>query len=270
MSVGAILLAAAVVTAPVPTPRPGAAATPAGQADAPAAVPETQRALNQAVNEALEQVLSPAPVLDLGMPKPPPRPAGLAAAAAAQAASPQPAPDLRLDQMVCRDPRLKGKPRANVVGHLSGCVIVNPVNVTEVAGIKLSQAATLDCRTARAFANWITGVAAPAARDILGRRLVKVTIYGSYSCRTRNNRPGARLSEHAVGRAVDVAGVVLGDGRKISVLKDWGKGHAGKFLRRVWKQACGPFKTVIGPEGDRFHRDHLHLDTAFRNRGYCQ
>lgn len=203
-------------------------------------------------------------------PVPPRRPGRMAPRDFRTLGQPAPAPTLSSNEMVCRDPRLRGDPRPTVVGHMAGCGILTPVRVSEIAGIKLSSPATLDCRTARTFANWVTGVAKPAATEILGRRLTKVTIYGSYSCRTRNSKPGAKLSEHAKGHAVDVAGVTLGDGRQISVLKDWGKGRAGKFLRRIWKQACGPFKTVIGPEGDRFHQDHFHFDTALRRRAFCR
>jgi hypothetical protein len=172
--------------------------------------------------------------------------------------------------MVCRDPRLKGIQKASFTGTIPGCGIGNPVNVTEIAGIKLTTAATLDCRTARTFANWLTGVADVEARRTLGARITKVWVMGTYSCRTRNNRPGARLSEHAVGRAVDVGGVWLGNGTKVTVQGNWGKGTRGQFLRTIWKKACGPFKTVLGPGADRFHQDHLHLDTAPRNSSYCR
>ncbi len=172
--------------------------------------------------------------------------------------------------LICNDPRLTGKPKVSVVGHITGCVIGRPVEITAVSGIRLSTPATLDCHTARTFANWLTGVAVPAAKKVLGRRITGVWVMGSYSCRTRNNRRGARLSEHAGGRAIDIGGVTLGDGRKVRVLQDWGKGNKGTFLRRIWKQACGPFKTVLGPDGDRFHQDHLHFDTARRRSTFCR
>ena len=38
---------------------------------------------------------------------------------------------------------------------------------------------------------------------------------GSYSCRTRNHRVGAKLSEHAFGNALDVMGFRLEDGREV-------------------------------------------------------
>lgn len=173
-------------------------------------------------------------------------------------------------EMVCRDPRLKGRLVPVVTGRLSGCAIPEPVQVTHVSGIRLSQPATLDCITARSFANWVTGVADVAASDLLGSPLREVWVMGSYSCRTRNSRPGAKLSEHAKGRAIDVGGVTLANGRKITVLSNWNTGTSGKFLRRIWRRACGTFKTVLGPDGDRFHQDHLHLDSASRRSTFCR
>ncbi|MEM1164361.1 MAG: extensin family protein, partial [Pseudomonadota bacterium] len=102
------------------------------------------------------------------------------------APDPKPAPTLSPEQMVCKDPRLQGRRVPNVTGPIRGCLIIDPVKVTRVAGIKLSNPATLDCRTARTFANWVTSVADPAARDILGARITNVWIMGTYSCRTRN------------------------------------------------------------------------------------
>jgi hypothetical protein len=67
-----------------------------------------------------------------------------------------------------------------------------------------------------------------------------------------------------------VAALILENGAVISVLKDWGRGRQGKILKAIRRAACGPFTTVLGPGSDRFHRDHLHLDTA-RGRGpYCK
>ena len=185
-------------------------------------------------------------------------------------AGPAPVRSVAPGDMVCQDPRLKGRVKASFAGRIPGCGIANPVSVTEIAGIKLTTDALLDCRTARTFANWLTGVADVEAKRTLGARITKVWVMGAYSCRTRNNRPGARLSEHSVGRAVDVGGVWLGNGRKVTVKDNWGKGAPGQFLRTIWKKACGPFKTVLGPQADRFHQDHLHLDTAYRNSSYCR
>lgn len=38
-----------------------------------------------------------------------------------------------------------------------------------------------------------------------------------------------------------------------------------KFLRRIHKAACGWFSTVLGPEANEEHRNHLHLDLQTRD-----
>ena len=51
------------------------------------------------------------------------------------------------------------------------------------------------------------------------------------------------------------------DGRRISVLADWtGAGDKALFLRQVSNGACRSFNTVLGPQYNAAHRNHLHLD----------
>lgn len=46
---------------------------------------------------------------------------------------------------------------------------------------------------------------------------------------------------------------------------------AALFLKRVHKEACGFFGTVLGPEANEAHRDHFHFDMAARRRSnYCE
>lgn len=175
------------------------------------------------------------------------------------------------DQFVCRDPRLAGAVIPPIGDLGAPCGITHPVRLTAVSGVAFDTPATLDCPTARRVAHWLTGVAEPLARQHFGSRIVEVDVMGSYSCRTRNNRPGGRISEHAMGRAIDVGGFRLADGRRISVREDWGRGAEGKFLGALHRHSCGLFMTVLGPAADRFHHDHFHLDTARRNGDtYCR
>ena len=171
---------------------------------------------------------------------------------------------------VCGDPRLTGKRIPPVTGRLAACGIQDAVRITHVAGIKLSTPARLNCQTARTFADWLTGPANARARSRLGSPINRVNVFASFACRSRNSQRGARLSEHSFGRAIDIGGVTLASGREISVLNDWGNGSAGAWLREVWRDACGPFKTVLGPESDRFHRNHFHFDTAQRRSTFCR
>ena len=66
--------------------------------------------------------------------------------------------------------------------------------------------------------------------------------------------------------------MTLEDGRKVSVLADWdGTGpRAAKgrsFLKQVRDGACRVFSTVLTPDYNDAHADHLHLDGA--ERGLC-
>jgi len=99
---------------------------------------------------------------------------------------------------------------------------------------------------------------------------VQIQVAAHYACRTRNNRPGARLSEHALGIAIDISAFVLADGTRLTVLNDW-RGRNGQLMKRLHASACGPFGTVLGPNSDRHHQDHFHFDVAeYRNGSYCR
>ena len=81
------------------------------------------------------------------------------------------------------------------------------------------------------------------------------------------------FSEHATADAFDVLGFTLADGRRIGVLRDWkDAGPEAAFLREVRDGACPVFATVLSPDYNAAHADHLHLDMAERGRmgwGVC-
>lgn len=157
-----------------------------------------------------------------------------------------------------------------ISGRISGCGIEQPVRLREVDGITLTQPATINCRTAEAVQTWLRDAAVPA----VGRRgggIASLRVVASYACRTRNSRPGARLSEHALGNAIDIAAINLNDGSAITVLQGWRDRRDGPILRAMHQGACGTFGTVLGPESDRFHQDHFHFDVAsYRSGAYCR
>ncbi|RMH50177.1 MAG: extensin family protein [Alphaproteobacteria bacterium] len=170
---------------------------------------------------------------------------------------------------MCDDPRLAGQTITRIASATPGCGIERPVRLSAVAGVRLDRPAIGDCRLASRLADWIERVARPAARG-LGSELVSIEVAASYACRPRNNRPGARLSEHARGRAIDIAAFGLADGRRITVLDGW-RGEARAFLARLHRRACGIFGTVLGPDSDRWHRNHFHFDVArYRMGSYCR
>ncbi len=171
---------------------------------------------------------------------------------------------------VCGDRGIRGEVLSPVVGRINGCGIQNPVRVVEIDGVTLTTPATINCDTARAVQDWLEDSVVPE----VGRRgggVANLRVVASYSCRTRNNQPGARLSEHSHGNAIDIAGIGLADGSELTVLTDWGSSREGRILSAVHQGACGPFGTVLGPNSDRFHRDHFHFDVAsYRSGPYCR
>lgn len=122
------------------------------------------------------------------------------------------------------------------------------------------------CPMARTFTGWAQYGAARAAEQILGSPLVRIETFGSFNCRTIAG--SAKLSQHAHANAIDVSAFVLADGRRVTVKDGWnGSSAERQFLRIVHQSACKRFGTVLGPDYNAAHRDHLHLDLDNRNRG---
>ena len=171
---------------------------------------------------------------------------------------------------ICGDLAIQGETVGRVPGRLNGCGIENAVRVKSVSGITLSQRSVMDCNTATALKSWVDRTAKPALAK-KGGGLKEIRVAAHYACRTRNSQKGARISEHGKGRAIDISGFRLANGAEISVLKGWSSRRYGKALRKSHKGACGPFGTVLGPNADKFHRDHFHFDTArYRSGSYCK
>ncbi|MGX7895403.1 extensin-like domain-containing protein [Tsuneonella sp. HG222] len=128
------------------------------------------------------------------------------------------------------------------------------------------------CAVAAATSLWMARDVQPAAGDLLGSPVARLEHFGTYSCRRISNRDDGRWSEHATGNAIDISGFVLADGRRISVLSNWnGEDEEARFLRRVRDGACAVFGTVLSPDYNAAHRDHLHFDQAARGFGsFCR
>jgi hypothetical protein len=155
------------------------------------------------------------------------------------------------------------------------CGLPAAYSVTKVArGVSMAPETKLTCETALATARWIRLVVIPAAR-VFGNdvRLTGIRQASTYVCRTRNGQPDAKISEHARGRAIDVATFEFEGRPPLSVMPEQRTGSAGMaFQKAVRAGACLHFTTVLGPGADAFHDDHVHLDLAKRRGGYrlCQ
>lgn len=124
------------------------------------------------------------------------------------------------------------------------------------------------CALAAGLELWLRRGVRPAAQELLGSPLERIEHLGAYSCRRLYGRAEGRWSEHASGNAIDIAGFVLEDGRRISVLGGWnGDPAEAAFLRRVRDEGCKVFGTVLSPDYNAAHRDHLHIDQQGRGFG---
>ncbi|GAB3454879.1 extensin-like domain-containing protein [Insolitispirillum peregrinum] len=139
------------------------------------------------------------------------------------------------------------------------CGVSTAISLTEVP-FALDKPVTVDCSLARQVSLWEENVVRPAVRQHFQQDLKKIFHYGGYNCRGRTSNR-SRLSEHAFGKAIDIAGFELANGTRISVEKDWSAGGSkGAFLRDVARGACGMFSVVLTPNSDKDHENHLHLD----------
>lgn len=146
------------------------------------------------------------------------------------------------------------------------CGMTRPLKVSALANgaIAVDKALTIDCPMIPALEAWLNDIVEPDAQSRFGQRIATLNVFGAYSCRSVDNIAGARLSEHAFGNAVDVAGFTLADGREIDFLHDWKKtdSQESAFLHEAHAGACQYFTTVLAPGADVFHYNHIHLDLA--------
>lgn len=219
----------------------------------------------------------PAPPVAEPPPVPRPRPPGLEDAPEAEDVeadeaedTPPPAPEApeakRVYQVAC-PALLQGLVAAEAAPPLSegSCGERSPLVVTAllVRGrmVPLSAPVTTNCQMAGALPLWAEAVDAYAGA-MLESPLAAIETGTSYMCRNRNNATGGFTSEHGFANAVDITGFTLADGRRIGVEADWlpPAEPEGRLLRLAHDAACGRFTTVLGPEANAEHHDHLHLD----------
>lgn len=269
-------------TAPLPRPRP----TPAEPATAEgwaAWLPQSE-----ADWAAPTRPLQPAPgAADLNGQAPLPRsrpergatiPAGVESSgeAAANPTSPdqeaEPQPELtppkppRIYQTAC-PAMLLGQVEGKALPPLveKQCGTQSPLSITAVLAngrmVPFSGPATLTCGMATALPHWVAAVDNYVqARD--NTRIASVIVGTSYMCRNVNNSANGNLSDHAFADALDVVGFRLDDGRTITVTEGWPgtEAQGSRIIRYAHDAACSSFTTVLGPEANAQHHDHLHLD----------
>lgn len=242
------------VEAPVapPVPRPRPPDLPDGPVVEAPVVPEAapETGAKPEIEVEPEAETPPVPVVEAPEAKPVPK---------------EPEPE-RVYQVACPAVML-GLVEAEMAPPLSEgiCGEQSPLIVTGVMSrgrmVPLSSPVTTNCQMASALPDWVETVDG-YAKAMLESGLAQIDIGTSYMCRGRNNAEGGFTSEHGFANAVDVSGFTLDDGRSIGVVGDWMPAAApeGRLLRLAHDAACGGFTTVLGPEANAEHEDHLHLD----------
>jgi len=141
------------------------------------------------------------------------------------------------------------------------CVIHDALTLTGGLSALHPIGAVMTCREALAFSVWEKQVVQPAASAMLGSPVATITHFGAYSCRRRYGRADQPVSEHALANAIDVGAFTLANGQTVTVEKDWSDpGPKGQFLHQIRQGACGVFETVLSPDYNAEHHNHLHLD----------
>jgi hypothetical protein len=139
-----------------------------------------------------------------------------------------------------------------------GCDVPDAV-VLRQSRAAIEPAATMSCTMALALVEFDERVIQPAAFRYFGRPVTVLRQTGAYSCRQRTG--SGRLSKHASGQAVDIAGFEISGGPRVLVREHWrDTGARGRFLREVARAACDAFSVVLTPSHDVWHADHFHFD----------
>jgi hypothetical protein len=146
------------------------------------------------------------------------------------------------------------------------CVVEQPVRLKSVASkghtLEFIETPVLACGFATVLTRWLAEIVIPAAAYHLGQPAAKALVGPGYACRPRNQQPGAELSVHAFGIALDIRGFELADGERLLIEPEHRTAPERVFLDALRTSACGYFTTVLGPGSDPLHEDHLHVDLA--------
>lgn len=161
--------------------------------------------------------------------------------------------------------------RGDPVRGENGCGIEAPYKIDQIIrGVALSPASQLRCDAALALARWADAVVVPATASLSdGTTLTRINHGSTYVCRRRNNNATGKMSEHAIGDAIDVVSFEFKGRDPIPVSPRAGDGTMEEaFQRAIRGGACLHFTTVLGPGTNASHADHLHLDIIERKGGY--
>lgn len=160
------------------------------------------------------------------------------------------------------------------IDEKNSCGAQRPLLIKSLGkGISLTTGVTARCPLALALAKWAQETVAPAATLHLEAKVTAISVGTSYQCRRRNNSATGKFSEHAFANGIDVMGFRFASREAVPIVGRIGSAAAERAFQAAARgAACAYFTTVLGPGTNTAHRDHLHLDLAYRSGGYrlCQ
>ena len=154
----------------------------------------------------------------------------------------------------------------------TSCAIDNPVRLnsfaTKPATVKLPDQPTVSCAYALKLSQFVEQRLQPLAVQS-GSAVVAFGTGPGFDCRGRNGDSAKRMSEHAIGDAVDIVYLKLANKSQMLV-KDALNVQSPNFafLRDLRALACQDFTTVLGPGANAAHAEHFHIDLEARRGGY--
>ena len=123
------------------------------------------------------------------------------------------------------------------------CSINNAVRITKFRATNISNPLLMNCRAALKTAQWLEAIEA-----------TDITHMGTYNC--RKQRGSGLVSEHSFANAIDISEI-----NGANLTRDWRTGNAkSEYLLSAQKRACDYFNNVVGPDDNKAHEDHFHLD----------
>jgi hypothetical protein len=199
------------------------------------------------------------PEIVLHVPKPPP---------------PKPQPSLGPGLSDCRNALSRRNADFSIPSEVEGtgiCHVSDPVQLTSVmtkmGRVELPGAPLLNCVFAQQFVIWLSDIAAPVVAELGKSKLSSISTGTSYQCRRRNGDNSGKMSEHAFGNAIDIAGITLANKKRIEItaVSDLLDPNY-RLLMALRTAACGYFTTVLGPGADAAHASHFHFDLGIHGK----
>jgi hypothetical protein len=153
----------------------------------------------------------------------------------------------------------------------SGCGIPHAVVVMRgPTGIQYKPPITVDCSLARALAS-VEEIVQEEAELHLHARITRIGNLGGFACRPRNYKKKNALSAHAFGSAVDFSSFHPAKGQPAIIARDYAQPKKStaaqddrrRFLRSVYtrlRRREADLTYIVGPDFNRLHHDHFHLD----------